>query len=104
MKVFIRVDASVYIGSGHVMRCLSLADMLNNWGCYVVFVMRSQPGDLCAYTESRGFQVERLRRPPSPMIPRNTGDYRAWLQVSILGDVEDFFMVGRNADMGVVGH
>ena len=104
MNVFFRVDASAYIGSGHVMRCLSLAEMLSKCGCYVVFVMRSQPGDLCSYAESRGFKVERLHRPFNVTIPKGSADYQAWLQVDIVTDAENFLGVSANADIVVIDH
>ena len=104
MKVLFRVDASTYIGTGHVIRCLSFAEVLRNCGCDVVFVMRSQPGDLCDYIESRGFIVDRLHEPSSLIIPKNTEDYMAWLQVGVLKDLEDFIEAGKNADIVVVDH
>lgn len=60
MKVLFRVDASVEIGSGHVMRCLILAEMLRKEGCTVNFLMRKSFGDLCDYVEERGFPVSRI--------------------------------------------
>ncbi len=61
MAVVIRCDASVRIGSGHVMRCLSLAEALRADGVASTFMCRSQQGDLCILIEARGFQVIRLR-------------------------------------------
>lgn len=42
-KVAFRVDASAEIGTGHLMRCLTLAYMLKKEGCDVCFVCRHIP-------------------------------------------------------------
>lgn len=60
MNILIRVDASVAIGTGHVMRALTLAEWLRNARCDVRFVMKEGKGDLCSYVENRGFQVFRI--------------------------------------------
>ena len=49
--VVIRCDASLRIGSGHVMRCLSLARALKLRDADTVFLCRRQPGDLIALVE-----------------------------------------------------
>ena len=45
-KILIRTDASILIGSGHVIRCRTLARELSKHGVEVSFVCRRQPGDL----------------------------------------------------------
>lgn len=55
MKVIIRTDASVKIGSGHVMRCLTIAKALRNSGCDVLFWMKPLEGNLIKYIEQQGF-------------------------------------------------
>jgi len=59
-KILIRTDASVQIGTGHVMRCLTLADELRGRGAEVVFVCRDFAGNLCGYIEEKGYVVHRL--------------------------------------------
>ena len=61
MKVFIRADASTQIGTGHVMRCLTLAGDLKQLGMEVSFICRVLPGDLSDYIESKGFKVYCLK-------------------------------------------
>lgn len=46
MRVLIRCDASLAIGSGHVMRCRNLARALQRRGAEVLFLCREQVGDL----------------------------------------------------------
>lgn len=60
MKVLIRCDASTRIGSGHVIRCLTLADGLARKGARVVFACLRQPGDLTQLIEQRGYEVHHL--------------------------------------------
>ena len=46
MKVFFRVDASINIGVGHVVRCLVLAEELRNLGASIGFITRDHLGNL----------------------------------------------------------
>ena len=59
-RVVFRVDASLRIGSGHVMRCVTLADELRSNGYLCEFICRSHSGNLIEYIESRGFRVYSL--------------------------------------------
>jgi len=60
MKVVIRADASVAIGTGHIMRCLTLADVLRGRGIQVCFISRDLPGNCCDLVVRQGFPVSRL--------------------------------------------
>lgn len=57
MNVVIRVDASQYMGSGHVMRCISLAEVLIERNHEVVFICVAFMGSLIEELSVRGFQV-----------------------------------------------
>lgn len=63
MNIFIRADASTNIGTGHVMRCLVLAEDLRKRSVNVTFICRILPGDLIAHIENKGFSVISL--PPT---------------------------------------
>lgn len=54
-KVIIRSDASTQIGSGHVMRCLTIARNLKRYGCEVLFWMEPLRGNLINYVKEQGF-------------------------------------------------
>lgn len=60
MRVIFRVDASLQMGTGHVMRCLTLADALQKQGCEVSFICREHKGNLIKYIEKKGYVVYRL--------------------------------------------
>ncbi|MGN7478782.1 UDP-2,4-diacetamido-2,4,6-trideoxy-beta-L-altropyranose hydrolase [Solibacillus silvestris] len=55
MNVIIRADASVQIGSGHVMRCLTVAKKLRDDGCHVQFWMEPLEGNLIEFVKTEGF-------------------------------------------------
>jgi UDP-2,4-diacetamido-2,4,6-trideoxy-beta-L-altropyranose hydrolase len=60
-RVAFRVDASTQIGTGHVMRCLALAEALQQRGAVSHFICRQDEGHLGDLVEGRGFDVVRLR-------------------------------------------
>jgi len=55
--IFIRTDASIAIGTGHVMRCLTLADELMRKGAEVSFICRKESGNLIGFIEEKGYRV-----------------------------------------------
>lgn len=54
-NVVFRTDASVQIGSGHVMRCLTLADALRARGAECRFICRENEGNLLEQIRELGF-------------------------------------------------
>lgn len=52
-----RADAGIEVGTGHVMRCLTLADLLHKQGAAIFFICREQPGNLAEFIKKKGFQV-----------------------------------------------
>lgn len=87
MKVVIRVDASTVIGSGHVMRCLTLAKQLRKGQrAEVAFVMRALPGNLINLVQTEGFRVLIL-----PWAEKNSASegYEQWLTVPVGQDAKE---------------
>ncbi|NCC05412.1 MAG: UDP-2,4-diacetamido-2,4,6-trideoxy-beta-L-altropyranose hydrolase, partial [Proteobacteria bacterium] len=59
-KIVFRVDASLKIGTGHVMRCLTLAEALRERGCECRFICRKHPGNLIDLISEHGFTAHGL--------------------------------------------
>jgi len=68
VKVAFRADASIAVGSGHVMRCLTLAAALRESGADILFICRDHRGHLCELISEQGFKVARLAVEPSDCI------------------------------------
>jgi UDP-2,4-diacetamido-2,4,6-trideoxy-beta-L-altropyranose hydrolase len=62
VKVVLRADASVSIGTGHVMRCLTLADALKRRGADCHFICAVEPGHLLDVIRFRGYSAFGLQR------------------------------------------
>ena len=60
LSVVFRADASVALGSGHVMRCLALADALQLRAATCHFICREQTGHLLELIRQRGHRVHAL--------------------------------------------
>ena len=82
-RILIRCDASLSIGSGHVMRCRNLARLLQQRGAEVSFICRKQPGDLIHLLENE-FSV--LKLPEQSLLAckglQERQLYEAWLGCS----------------------
>lgn len=92
--VVFRADASLEIGSGHVMRCLTLADALQAQGAACHFLCREHPGHLCEVIEARGFVVHPLpleaKVPDADVIAHAEAEpvHAHWLGVSWQQDAD----------------
>ena len=76
--VAVRVDSSEMIGSGHLMRCLTLAERMCFDGAEVHFICRDLAGNLNHLIEERGFALHIL---PRHAPERSLIGYEAWLTV-----------------------
>tara|TARA_R110001583_G_scaffold169781_2_gene322997 strand:- start:13002 stop:14063 length:1062 start_codon:yes stop_codon:yes gene_type:complete len=104
LSVVIRTDASLYIGSGHVMRCLVLAEALKNADYDVTFVCRELPGNLINFIAKKSIKVVVLSKPYRQLEVRHSADYTAWLQVSWQEDINEFLSLIKSADLVVTDH
>lgn len=60
MKVVFRADASYEIGTGHVIRCVTLAKELLEFGVEVFFICRDLPGNLVDYIFQNHIKVYKI--------------------------------------------
>lgn len=93
MKVVVRVDASIQIGSGHVARCLTLAKVLRAAGAEVRFLCRDHPGHLARQIRDQGFALTLLSRaadtPWNPVTgPAPQLAHSGWLGCTQAADAE----------------
>ena len=109
-QILIRCDASLSIGSGHVIRCRTLARELQRRGANVTFLCRRQPGDLISLLKQE-FEVLSLPEQPLAACEGLEGRelYGAWLGCSNNQDA-DHCMTAiasagvRSADLLAVDH
>ena len=88
MKIAIRADASVQMGSGHVMRCLTLANALRERGADIAFISREHPGNLFSLIEASGHRL--LRLPVPAVVPDSHTQlaHAEWLGVTQTQDAQ----------------
>lgn len=84
--VVIRVDSSEQIGSGHLMRCLTLAEQMREKSAEVHFICRDLVGSMHALVYDHDFRLHLL--PRHEANPALTG-YAAWLTVPQTVDAEE---------------
>lgn len=105
VKVAFRVDATANIGTGHFMRCLTLADELKKQGVWIRFVSRNLPLHLRSLLEAKGLEFVALS---DEIAPESTDElaHSAWLGTSQSQDAnETLLAIADHAwDWMVVDH
>lgn len=90
MKVCIRVDASLQMGSGHVMRCLTLADEIKRLGGEATFITRAHPGWMDSAIKRSGHEVVLLSAPTADyLIRQDDVTHASWLGVAWEQDAKE---------------
>lgn len=78
------------MGTGHVMRCLTLCRAWQEQGAKINFICREQDGDLCDWLSGQGVQVHRLppARLPTTVIDTDATEHSQWLGLSQAQDAK----------------
>lgn len=107
MHFVFRTDASVQIGTGHVMRCLTLADALRDHGKQCSFICRPHEGHLLNLIAQRGHKAISLA-PVESIWQNNTNSltYAAWLGTDLATDAAQTLqaMGQQTVDWLIVDH
>lgn len=109
MQVVFRVDASLQIGIGHVMRCLTLADALKERDTQVSFISRKHKGHLNSLIKDKGYPVFELTetgKKNSIVQDQKTLFHADWLGVTQAHDAKEctFFLEKIKPDWLIVDH
>lgn len=81
LRVVIRVDASRIIGTGHMVRCLTLAKILQKKGAIVCFISRLHDKHFCDLIQQNGFDAKLLASPEKNIKVQSYLAHAAWLGV-----------------------
>lgn len=87
-KIALRVDASSQIGTGHFMRCLTLANALRECGAHTRFVSRHLPEHLRNKLKEKGHEFALLDTVQNNMAVEELA-HASWLGVSQEQDTAD---------------
>lgn len=90
MKAVFRVDSSNFIGFGHLIRCLTLANVLRQRGVECSFVCRDHAGNIASKISDSGFKLFLLALPNATAT--STGSelkYDSWLGCSWQIDADE---------------
>ena len=87
MNVSFRVDSSLRIGSGHLMRCLTLANEISKSNANVSFISCNHEGNLNNMVREAGFYLYEISSRKVEGQPKLNG-YEAWLGHTWLDDAQ----------------
>jgi UDP-2,4-diacetamido-2,4,6-trideoxy-beta-L-altropyranose hydrolase len=88
MHIAFRTDASLHIGTGHVMRCLTLADALRESGAKSTFICRPHAGHLLDLIQQRGHSAKALARTDDAFTAPADPTHAQWLGTNWASDAD----------------
>jgi len=105
MNILFRVDSSTKIGIGHVMRCLTLAQVLKDSGSSIEFVCRKLEGNLIEKIRSSGFFVYELEVFEGVKVDSKL-KHSHWLGVTQQQDADDCIDIlkAKKIDWLIIDH
>lgn len=105
MNVAFRTDATSQIGTGHFMRCMTLAEELQHHGVKIRFVSRDLPQYLRDLLETKGMELASLESNATP-YPAGDLAHSHWLNASQEQDAQATkqALSGQTWDWLVVDH
>jgi UDP-2,4-diacetamido-2,4,6-trideoxy-beta-L-altropyranose hydrolase len=105
MNIAFRMDATRQIGTGHFMRCLTLAEELKNQGARIRFVCRDLPVHLSEMLKAKGMELAALDS-QAPVVVENDLAHSHWLGASQAQDAQDTLQAlsDQHWDWVVVDH
>lgn len=106
MHLAFRADASLQIGTGHVMRCLTLADALRERGAQSTFICRPHSGHLLDLIQQRGHKAKALAPADDGFTASAEPTHAKWLGTDWARDAEQTqqAMGNQGVDWLVVDH
>ena len=105
MNVAFRTDATSQIGTGHFMRCMTLAEELQHHGVQIRFASRDLPQYLRDMLETKGMELASLESDATP-YPAGDLAHSHWLNASQAQDAQATkqALSGREWDWLIVDH
>jgi len=116
MIIAFRVDSSVCIGTGHIIRCLTLADELSQLGAKCHFFIRKQKGSIHNFILDKGYKVHLLPEIKTDLNPNisdenlsntiNLSQHSDWLAGGWENDAADCLKLVKviKPDLLIVDH
>lgn len=108
MRIVFRTDASLQIGTGHVVRCLTLAKALRSRGAECRFICREHIGNLIEQIQQDGFKCSRLPIPKSQVndVTESALAHAAWIGATWQHDAHETIhaLGGELADWLIIDH
>lgn len=104
--VAFRADASLDIGTGHIMRCLTLAETIRERGGRCCFISRQHVGNLNVQVNEKGFDVIDLPKQENSLL-KDTEEltHSSWLGTTWLTDAnETINAINEKVEWLVVDH